>query len=80
MGPLLLLAAIATSAPDASDRGMSEPGSDLSASASARAFVRILPAARVIFDQAEADGYELRQALITTEDGARRQARLVEFE
>ena len=49
--------------------------------ASARAFVRILPGARIILDeQEEASEYKFIDARITVENGSRQDAKLVEFQ
>lgn len=50
-------------------------------SVSARAFVRILPGARIIMDeQAQATEHKFIDATITVEDGSQREAKLVEFQ
>jgi hypothetical protein len=50
-------------------------------SVSARASVRILPGARVSFDDAaRSEGQALTAATVTAEDGSRRPAKLVEFQ
>ena len=79
MGPLTaiaLLAAAAASTPPAAPQHV-----PTRAVASAQASVRILPGAKVsLSGQAEAQGYKLNPAVITSEDGSRRPAQLVEFQ
>lgn len=79
MGPLTaiaLLAAAASSGPPAALQHV-----PTRAVASAQASVRILPGAKVnLSGQAEAQGYKLNPAVITSEDGRRRPAQLVEFQ
>lgn len=49
--------------------------------ASARAFVRILPSARIILgDLSETGEHKFSDTTITVEDGSRRNAKLVEFQ
>jgi hypothetical protein len=79
MGPLtaiVLLAAAVSSGPPAAPQHV-----PTRAVASASASVRILPGAKVsLSGQAEAQGYKLTDAIITSEDGKRRPAQLVEFQ
>jgi hypothetical protein len=79
MGPLtaiVLLAAAVPSGPPAAPQHV-----PTRAVASASASVRILPGAKVsLSGQAEAQGYKLTDAIITSEDGKRRPAQLVEFQ
>ncbi len=50
-------------------------------SVSARATVRILSAAKINLSEApQPEGYEMKPAVITVEDGSRRDAQLVEFQ
>jgi hypothetical protein len=49
--------------------------------ASAQAFVRILPGARIVMDeQAKSAEHRFIDARITVEDGSQRDAKLVEFQ
>ena len=49
--------------------------------ATAQAFVRILPGAKVSLSaEPQPEGYKLNPATITVEDGSRRPAKLVEFQ
>jgi hypothetical protein len=73
VGPFALALMTAASPPQPSPR--------MAVSAQARASVRIVAAARVRLGAApQPDGYAVRPARITVEDGTRRDARLVEFQ
>ena len=48
--------------------------------ASAQAFVRILPGARIVMDDQKAAEHKFVDARITVEDGSQRDAKLVEFQ
>ena len=73
VGPLALALMAATNAPPPPPRMM--------VSAQARASVRIVAAARIRLGAApQPDGYAVKPARITVEDGTRRDARLVEFQ
>lgn len=57
------------------------PPPRVAVAAPARASVRIVTAARVRLGEArQPDGYVMRPARVTVEDGTRRDARLVEFQ
>ena len=72
----LLAAAAASSGPAAAPQHV-----PTRAVATASASVRILPGAKIsLSGQAEAQGYKLTEAVITSDDNSRRPAKLVEFQ
>jgi hypothetical protein len=81
MAPLLVFSLLAT--PPASSVAAA-PGAGRPAtavSASARATVRILPGARIVFDdQAGTTEHRFIDAMVIVEDGSRQPAKLVEFQ
>ena len=78
MGPLTAIALLAAAVGTAPAAPQHVP---TRAVASAQASVRILPGVKVsLSDQAKAQGYKLTRAVITSEDGSRRSAQLVEFQ
>lgn len=79
MGPFTALALLASVVPVAGSTV--PPHVPAKVTASAKATVRILPGAKVsLSGQAEAQGYQPTNAMITVEDGSRRPAKLVEFQ
>ncbi len=80
MAPLLALSLLAAPLGGAT-AVPGEAGAKTAVTASARAFVRILPAARIVMDhRAKEAEHSFVDARITVEDGSRRYAKLVEFQ
>ena len=72
----LLAAPLGGAAADSGDGAMRT-----AVTASAQAFVRILPGARIVMDeQANSAEHKFIDARITVEDGSQRDAKLVEFQ
>ena len=72
-----LMAAQLAALPPAS----ANPPSTMRATASARAGVRILTAAKIrLGSHVQPEGYKLNASSVTLEDGSRRPAKLVEFQ
>jgi hypothetical protein len=75
----IALALLAAVAPDDGRRPPANPSTRVDATA--RATVRILPGARIrLSTAAQPEGYVMKPARITVEDGSRRDAKLVEFQ
>jgi hypothetical protein len=81
MASLLLLSLLAIP-PGSAVVAASAAGTPATAvSASGRATVRILPGARIVFDdRAQTTEHRFIDATVTVEDGSRRAAKLIEFQ
>lgn len=79
MASLLAFALLASAA--SGDTGPAPVHMPTGAVVRAQASVRILSAARISLSQAaQPDGYAMKPAVVTVEDGTKRDARLVEFQ